>query len=281
VSSATSPGVESVIDDIAKCELDYRDDVENALRTGDTGDIVPPQHEEELLERLDSYLPSLVYAFDSQVPPPRERGGSLALEKEYYEWRQTSGAVDARRQAAVRSFLATETERRGQFRLNRSQNGRIADHFDAMGQEFLELELPGHAAMAYQNAAETYRLLALKAKRDRSLLNGRRAQHRTRRPGMQRIREGLYDAICGYGYLPFRLLYWMLGTLVVFSLLVWMCGPAGLERSIHGCVINFLNPLGLSDVDGSFGSAARVLLTVESYLGSLSTLVFFALLVKD
>jgi hypothetical protein len=168
VPSATSPGVESVIDHIAEWELKYRDDIENALGAGD---IVPPQHEEELLERLDGYLPSLVYAFDSQVPPPRERGGNLALEKEYYEWRKTSGAVDARRQAVVRSFLATETERRGQFRLNRAQNSRIAAHFDAIGQEFLELELPGHAAMAYQNAAELYRLLALNAKRDRSLLN--------------------------------------------------------------------------------------------------------------
>lgn len=285
--SATSPGVESVIDHIAECELKYRDDIEHALGAGDivptrgAGDVVPPQHEEMLLERLDGYLPSLVYAFDSQVPPPRERGGNLALEKEYYEWRKTSGAVDARRQAVVRSFLATETERRGQFRLNRAQNSRIAAHFDAIGQEFVELKLPGHAAMAYQNAAELYRLLALNAKRDRSLLNGRRAQHRTRQPGRQRTREGLYDAICGYGYLPFRMLWWMVGTLLVFSLLVWMCGPAGLGRSIHGCMINFLNPLGLSDVDGDFGSAAAVLLTVESYLGSLSMAIFFALLVRD
>ncbi|GAA1966715.1 hypothetical protein [Catenulispora subtropica] len=276
--SATSPGVESVIDDIAKCELDYRDDVENALISGDS---VPPQHEEELLERLDGYLPSLVYAFDSQVPPPRERGGNLALEKEYYEWRQTSGAVDARRQAVVRSFLATETERRGQFRLNRAQNARIAAHFDAMGQEFLELELPGHAAMAFQNAAEMYRLLQQKAKRERSLLNGRRALHRTRQPGMQRTREALYDRVCGYGFLPFRMLGWMVGTLVVFSVAVWMCGPAGLGQSVLGCLINFLNPLGLSDINDEFGAAATVLLMIESYLGSLSMAIFFALLVKD
>ena len=50
----------------------------NALRQSELA-----EREEELLAQLDGYLPGLVYAFDSEVPPPRERGGDLALEKEY------------------------------------------------------------------------------------------------------------------------------------------------------------------------------------------------------
>jgi len=276
VPSANFPGVESVVDDIAKCELDYRDSVEDALR-----DAALPQHEEELLDRLDSYLPSLVYAFDSQVPPPRERGGNLALEKEYYEWQDTSGDADARRRAAIRSYLATETERRGQFSLNRAQNARIAAHFDAMGQEFLALSMPGHAAKAYQNAADVYLTLQERAKRERSLLNRRRALHRTLPPSLIRIWEAVFDAVCGYSYKPFRILGWMLAVLTVFSIAVWACGPAGFGRSVHGCLINFLNPLAFSDLDATFGSAAKVLLVIESYLGSISMAIFFALLVRD
>jgi len=102
-----------VIDAIAEYELRYRDRTEEGEYS-----------EEELLELLDSYLPDLVYAFDSKVPPPRERRGALALDKEYYEWRRiTSGDPETRRAAAIRSYLATETERRGQFRISRSQNG--------------------------------------------------------------------------------------------------------------------------------------------------------------
>ena len=274
--TASSPGVESVITDIAKCEEDYRDGIENALRNGEFA-----EQEEDLLVRLDGYLPGLVYAFDSEVPPPRERGGGLALEKEYYEWRRTSGDPDARRQGVIRSFLATETERRGQFRLSRTQNAVLADHFNALGEEFLALGMPGHAAMVFQSAADLYLPLQQKSKRERSLLNWRRAQHQARTKGAIRYVEAVYDAVCGYGYRPFRMLGWMVVTLAGFSLAVWLCGPAGYVRSLHGCLINFLNPLSFGDLDGSFDGAAQVLLTVESYIGSISMAIFFAFLVRD
>jgi hypothetical protein len=276
VPAASSPGVESVITEIAKCEEDYRDSIEEALRAADFA-----LREEELLERLDSYLASLVYVFDSQVPPPRERGGALALEREYYQWRRTSGDPDARRQYVIRSFLATETERLGVFRLSRTQNGRIAEHFDAMGDEFLALAMPGHAALAFQKAADLYLWLQMRAKRERSLLKRRRAVHETRPPGLTRLPEAFADATCGYGYRPFRLLGWMAAALAAFSWAVWLCGPAGYWRSLHGCLINFLNPLAFSDMDGAFGPSAQTLLIIESYFGSISMAIFFALLVRD
>jgi hypothetical protein len=275
VPRADFPGVDSVIDDIAKCELRYRDFIETALTAEDLA-----QREQELLDVLDSYLPSLVHAFDSQVPPPRERGGNLALEKEYYEWRGTSGDADARRRGVIRSFLATETERRAQFRLSRSQNGRMAAHFDAIGEEFLTLDMPGHAALAYQSAADLYLPLHQRSHCERSLLNRRRAQHRARPPGLPRVIESVFDALCGYGYRPLRLLAWMTLTLAVFSVAVWLCGPAGYGRSLQGCLIDYLNPLAFGDFGTHFGSSAQVLLVIESYFGSISMSVFFALLIR-
>lgn len=274
--SASSPGVESVIIGIAKCEEDYRDGIENALRQSDLA-----EQEEALLVQLDGYLPGLVYVFDSEVPPPRERGGDLALEKEYYEWRRTSGDPDARRRCVIRSFLATETELRGQFQLSRTQNNRIADHYDAIGQEFLALGMPGHAAMAFQSAADLYLPLQQKSKRERSLLNWRRAQHQARPKSALRFAETLYDAVCGYGYRPFRMLGWMAVTLAVFSVAVWLTGSPGYVKSLHGCLINFLNPLSFGDLDGHFNGVAQVLLTIESYFGSISTAIFFAFLIRN
>lgn len=276
VSTARSSGVESVIIGIAQCEEDYRDGIENALRQSGLA-----EHEEELLARLDGYLPGLVYAFDSDVPPPRERGGGLALETEYYEWRRTSGDPDARRQGVIRSYLATETELRGQFRLSRTQNGRIADHYNAIGEEFLALGMPGHAAMAFQSAADLYLPLQQKSKRERALLNWRRAHRETRPPGSIRFLESVYDATCGYGYRPFRMLGWMLLLLATFSLAVWLCGSAGYAESLHACLVSFLNPLTFSDLDSVLSGPAQSLLIVESYIGSISMAIFFAFLVRD
>lgn len=274
--TANSSGVESVIIGIAQCEEDYRDGIENALRQSGLA-----EHEEELLARLDGYLPGLVYAFDSDVPPPRERGGGLALEKEYYEWRRTSGDPDARRQGVIRSYLATETELRGQFRLSRTQNSRIADHYNAIGEEFLALGMPAHAALAFQSAADLYLPLQQKSKRERSLLNWRRAQHQTRPRSVRRAFETLYDAVLGYGYRPFRMLGWMVVTLLVFSVGVWLWGSQDYMRSLHGCLINFLNPLSFSDLDDAFSRGAQALLVIESYVGSISMAIFFAFLVRD
>lgn len=258
-----------MIDDIAKAELRYRD------RTDESS-----LDEDELLELLDSYLPSLVYSFDSQVPPPRERGGGLALEKEFYEWRDTTGDPEARRAAVIRSFLAAETERRGQFRLSRSQESRIAAHLDAAGEEFLALQLPHHAARTFQIAADLHLWLRQRSRSELSLLNVRRAQHLTRPHGLRRFLEKIYDMTCGYGHRPFRMLGWMAALLTVFSTAVWLSGSAGYATSLHACLINFLNPVSLADMDGSFNGPAQVLLIIESYFGTLSLAIFFAFLVR-
>ena len=181
----------------------------------------------------------------------------------------------------MRSFLATETERRGQFRLSRTQNGRIADHYNAIGEEFLALDMPAHAAMAFRSAADLYQQLQQKSKRERSQLNWRRAQHRARPKNMVHAAEAVYDAVCGYGYLPFRMLGWMAVTLAVFSVAVWLCGNTGYVRSLHGCLINFLNPLSFGDLDDAFSGTSQVLLVIESYFGSISMAIFFAFLVRD
>ena len=214
--------------------------------------------------------------------PPPDRFVALALEKEYYEWRKiTSGDPEARRAAVIRSFLATETERRGQFRISRSQNSSLADHFEAMGREFVALDMPGHAALAFQSAADLYLPLHQKSRRERALLSCRRAQRMTRPPGLARLLEGLYDGICGYGYRPFRMLGWMALTLAVFSIAVWLSGGPGYAKSLHGCLLDFLNPLPFVDLDKSFSGPAQVFLIIESYVGSISMAIFFAFLVKD
>lgn len=263
-----------MIDGIARCEEKYHVRFEEAARLGDVR-----EQETQLLEALDGYLPELVESFDVDVPPPRERAGRLALVGEYYAWRRTTGTVEARRRALILSYLATETECQGAFRLGSAHLVKVAAHYDAMGAEFFALKLYVHAATCYQKAADYYMVLSDHARRDKCLLRQHQARHRARPYNLVRALETASEITCGYGYRPFLLLGWMGGVLAVFCLLVWMFGGIGFGTAVEGSFINFLNPLGLGDVNG-FGVAAKTLFIIESYVGIAAMQVFFVLLVR-
>ena len=263
-----------MIDGIARCEEKYHVRFEEAARLGDVR-----EQETQLLEALDGYLPELVESFDVDVPPPRERAGRLALVGEYYAWRRTTGTVEARRRALILSYLATETECQGTFRLGSAHLVKVAAHYDAMGAEFFALKLYVHAATCYQKAADYDMVLSDHARRDKCLLRQHQARHRARPYNLVRALETASEITCGYGYRPFLLLGWMGGVLAVFCLLVWMFGGIGFGTAVEGSFINFLNPLGLGDVNG-FGVAAKTLFIIESYVGIAAMQVFFVLLVR-
>lgn len=112
------------------------------------------------------------------------------------------------------------------------------------------------------------------------MLNLRRARHEARPPGILRLLESAFDATCGYGYRPVRMVPGIALALAMFSLAVWLCGPAGCGPSLQGCLMDFVNPLSFGDFGADFGSAAQVLLIIESCFGTVSIVIFFALLVR-
>lgn len=187
----------------------------------------------------------------------------------------------ARWRVLVAATLAAETEAHGKFRLRRTQTTRLAEVYRIVGDGFRASGLPLHAALCYDHAAEQHLLLGDQKARDQCSLAAKRARHEARDPGPKKVLEACADALVGYGYLPYRLLGWVLVQLFFFGSVLWLVQPPGFGvlESFHMSLLDFLNPLGIGDVSGLNG-AGQSLLVAESYAGTISTSVFFALLVR-
>jgi hypothetical protein len=186
------------------------------------------------------------------------------------------------------ALLAAEVELRGPLRLSRTQNIRLADTYEQLGHRLLSAELPGqkaktflpgHAAMALLRASGLHALNEDIDAQDRCGLALARARRTATYPAWRRSTGWASDLLCGYGYRPFQLLGWIAAQLLLFTVVLWLTTPIPITTSLHMCLINFLNPLGLGDLE-EVGRAGRPLLIIEAYAGSVSTSVFFALLVR-
>jgi hypothetical protein len=252
--------------------------------------------EAELLSDFDVGAASILELFDRQPAPAiGNQGGRLLLARVYDD----VAAADAEHEGSLRidgsittgeqarwrilvaALLAGEAEVHGKFRLRATQSVRLAAVFERIGAGFLASGLPLHSALAYESAAERCLVLHDQAARDRCLLAAIRARHVARPRGARKALEYLSAAFVGYGYLPYRLLGWVLVQIVCFSVLLWVVARphVGAAEALHMCLLNYLNPLGLGDIEPVDGGG-QVLLVVESYLGTVSTSVFFALLVR-
>jgi hypothetical protein len=88
------------------------------------------------------------------------------------------------------------------------------------------------------------------------------------------------DLLCGYGYLPFRMLGWILAQLVLFTFLfVFISDGSSSSTRVHAAIINFFSPLGLGDTM-HYSGVDRLVLVIESFAGTLSVLVFVVLLAR-
>lgn len=250
--------------------------------------------EVELIGFLEANAAAVLDRFDRTVDsPPPESVGDLMLTSFYDEL--ASPGPDGSRVALERvpddqqtrwrslvgGLLAAETEAHGKFRQRRSQTARLAETFRTVGAGFRESGLPLHAATAYDRAAEQYLMLGDRMARDKSSLAATRCRHEARDLDFRKLAEACANAVVGYGYLPYRLLGWVLVQLALFGLVLWLLEPAGfgIVAAYHMCLLDFLNPLGIGDVAGLNG-AGQSALVLESYAGTISTSVFFALLVR-
>ncbi|MEU7628513.1 hypothetical protein AB0C34_00815 [Nocardia sp. NPDC049220] len=260
---------------------DYLDELSAATRKPD---------EKPLLDSFNNHVEKVVTAFDhSKV---KHRGDSLLFSDIYAAAEAASTAMDEVLQRAhielLMALLAAEVELRGPLRLSRTQNMRLADTYEKLGRHLLAAErpgqrvksfLPGHAAMAFLRASGLHALNEDIDAQDRCGLALARARRSATYPAWRRSPGWASDLLCGYGYRPFQLLGWIAAQLLVFTIALWLATPISITTSLHMCLINFLNPLGLGDLE-EVGRVGRPVLILEAYAGIVSTSVFFALLVR-
>ncbi|WP_454195608.1 hypothetical protein [Nocardia sp. Marseille-Q1738] len=259
---------------------DYLDELSAGTRQPD---------EKPLLDSFHNHVEKVVTAFDHTKV--KHRGDSL-LFTDIYDAADDNTAMDEVLQRAhvelLMALLAAEVELRGPLSLSRTQNIRLAEIYEELGHRLLTATLPGwrtrtflpgHAAMAFLRASGLYALDEDVDAQDRCGLALARARRSATYPAWRRSIGWISDLLCGYGYRPFRLLGFIAAQLLVFTVALWLSTSLPITTSLHMCLINFLNPVGLGDLQ-QVGLIGRTLLMIEAYAGIVSTSVFFALLVR-
>ncbi|MQY17698.1 hypothetical protein [Nocardia macrotermitis] len=240
----------------------------------------PDADEQELLETFEGYVDDLLGEFD---PPRARRRAGVPVFAGLYRiaekppadeqgWRVPSVVLAA--------LIAAELEFRGPLRLTARQNLLLATEYERRGAQLREFRLPRHAALAYQRAVALYRIAEDVDAADRCGLQLARARTSALPSGALRLVRDLSDALCGYGYRPFLLLFWVIVQLAVFTAIgIGIVGTHAYADTLYMSVTSFLNPAGLGDVQ-TLGRDTEALFAIETWFGSVSMSVFFALLVR-
>jgi hypothetical protein len=232
--------------------------------------------EPHLLDRFEKYAADII---DRYVPPGPRNRDSLVFSHLYS---RALASVDEGEYSTIAALLGAEAEIRGPLRLTPAQTLRLAEIVERLGHRCARAGLSLHAAFAFDRAGGLYMQVENRHAQDRCLLLARRARYRARDRGLVKVLEAISNLLCGYGYQPYRLLGWVFVQLAALILVLRIMFGAPLVTSMHAVLINYLNPLGLNDLNDIEGLPrnAWVLLVIESYAGAVSLSVFFALVVR-
>jgi hypothetical protein len=245
--------------------------------------------EKESLATFEHVL-SLALANYRPTPPTSRGIGRLVFQPLYDtvgEANRTYVEGKSSRRAflgsAMAALMAAETESLGPLRLTRVQTGKLAGVLTQVGDALKRLDILTYAAEAYDRAARLHLDNDDHAARDRCLQLQASARHHALPRGRRRFVAMLNHVLFGYGFAPYRVLAWMVAQLVVASAILVALPRHGKNPGFLGTLYialqDFVNPMGLGDTEG-LSRWSWTVLVVESYLGLMSSSVFFALLLR-
>jgi hypothetical protein len=222
--------------------------------------------EQNLLDELNLQVEALVAQY---VPPGvRRRGDSLVFHPVYAQ------LADPDFSGALCALLAAEVEFRGPLRLSRTQNALLAAHYERLGWVMRHADLPRHAALAYGRAVSLYQTGDDTDAADRCGLAQARARCRALPWGARRVLGLCTDLIAGHGYRPFRMLAFISIQLLGFVAAAVATGHPYSAALVYTVLNDYVNPSGNDRYGGP------LLFVLETYAGTVSLSVFFALLVR-
>ncbi|MEV5649006.1 hypothetical protein AB0L57_12215 [Nocardia sp. NPDC052254] len=268
-----SPVVASISTGIARRAAGYTAELDDSERL-----------ESDMLNTLDDQVEAVLTQLEEAVaqrPPSRQRHGGLTFRHLYAAARSPVPDEEGWRvpSALPAALIAAEVEFRGPLRLSARRQALLAEVYERLGEQLIGTGLPFHAALSYRRAESLYRMNEDIQGEDRCGLKLARAATVALPPGWRRWAGQASNILCGHGYRPFRLLCWVAAQLVVFTALGVLIGGPSTAETVYMSVTSFLNPLGLGDTAGMH-AAVRPMYAVESWAGTVSMSVFFALLVR-
>lgn len=272
-----SPFVASVSTRIQRRATEYAAEADQRLESISVA--FDPTAEQALLDSFMAHVDSVVTGYDP--PGIRRRDAGLVFTHLYATAREVRQRDDEFRapRALLTALLAAEVEFRGPLRLSRTQKGLLAEVYERLGLTLAAIGLPAHAALALRRAGGLYRQNEDLDDADRCGLALARARCQAMPPGWRRSGNQFSDLVCGYGYRPFRLLGWIAVQMLVFTVAVLLLTGGPPLTALYLCMTSYLNPLGPGDTE-NLRNGSRWLFIVESWVGTVSMSVFFALLVR-
>jgi hypothetical protein len=232
----------------------------------------------------DALVFQALYERATATTPGANAADEIEDHTERRQWVQEQAADEEfnRLSSVLAALLAAETEARGPLRLTTAQTVRLAAIVEKLGHALCSQRLPRHAVVAFTRAGALYLDADEQRPRDRCMLACQRARNQALRLGPTKLLGIVGDALCGYGYEPYRLLAWGVVQLAVFSVLFVVAIGSPWVDGVYVALMNYLNPFGIGDLAmaGLDSRPARLLLVLEAYLGLISTSVFFALVVR-
>lgn len=233
-----------------------------------------------LLDTLTRHVEAVLGTYDP--PGIRRAGDSLVFGNLYTPvLARTAAMADGPVDTAelLTALIAAEVEFRGPLRLSRTQNRQLAETYERLGKPLILAGLPAHAALAFRRAGSLYRIDEDNDAEDRCGLALARAKRLAQPLRWKRVAGLFPDLVCGYGYRPFRMLWFVVLQLVLFFIGIALRSDQPMAITLYQVLVNYLNPLGIGDTEG-LRVGGRGIFALECYMGAVTMSVFFALLVR-
>src|SRR5690606_19066046 len=177
------------------------------------------------------------------------------------------------------AFLAAEVELRIQPGMTMDQQEKLARVFRGIGKDFATKVWPAHARACLTRAAHLFAQVRMFREEDATWYQeGRAALVEAR--GMRRFGLWASYVFAGFGYRPYRLLYWCLGSIFAFvPLYAWLEPGWSWRTSMVVSGMNYLAMLGLGDI-GASAFRTQLLAIVQGSVSLVLNATLFALLVR-
>lgn len=179
----------------------------------------------------------------------------------------------------LKAFMAAEVELRIEPRMTIEQRKKLGTIFCQIGERFRSRNWQGHARFCFSRGAQLFGDLRLYRLEDDCWYNEAKAAM-SQLDGISRLKAWSLYLFAGFGYRPYRLLYFCLLTVVIFALAYAALEPTWpLFQCVAVSSMNYLTALGYGDIK----EATRVTQSVVVLQGFLSLVLnstLFALLVR-
>lgn len=179
----------------------------------------------------------------------------------------------------LKAFMASEIELRVEPRMTIEQRKKLGTIFRQIGEGFISHHWYSHARFCFSRGAHLFGDLRLSRFEDDCWYSEAKAAM-SQSDGWGRVKAWPLFVFAGFGYRPYRLLYFCLLTVVIFALTYSTLEPAWpLLQCISVSSMNYLTALGYGDIrEGTYLTQGVVIL--QGFISLVLNTTLFALLVR-